>query len=44
MSLFLQVALAAETHLADGLTLELWLNINIEKSLIIQAGIRTLTE
>jgi hypothetical protein len=39
----LQVALAAETHLADGLTLKLWLTTKVEKSLIIILGIRQLT-
>jgi hypothetical protein len=39
MSVSLQIALAAETHQADGLIFKLWFNINVEKSLIILAGI-----
>jgi hypothetical protein len=36
-------ALAAETHLAEGLTLKLWLTTKVEKSLILLEGIRKLT-
>jgi hypothetical protein len=36
----LQIALAAETHLADGLTLKLWLTTKVEKSLITLVDIR----
>jgi hypothetical protein len=32
MSMSLQTALAAETHLADRLTLKLWLTTKVEKS------------
>jgi hypothetical protein len=40
VSFSLQIALAAETHLADGLALKLWLTTKVEKSLIILVGIR----
>jgi hypothetical protein len=43
MSISLHIALAAETHLADGLTLKLWLTTKVEKSIIILEGIRKLT-
>jgi hypothetical protein len=43
LSVSLQIALAAETHLADGLTLKLWLTMKEEKSLIILLGILKLT-
>jgi hypothetical protein len=40
----LPIALAAETHLAEGLALKLWLTINVEQSVIILIGVRTLTK
>jgi hypothetical protein len=43
MSVPLQIALATETYLADGLTLKLRLTTKVQKSLIIQVGIRKLT-
>jgi hypothetical protein len=43
MSVALQRALAAETHLANDLTLKLRLTTKIEKSLIILVGICKLT-
>jgi hypothetical protein len=43
MSISLHIALAAETHLTEGLTLKLWLTTKIEKSLILLEGIRKLT-
>jgi hypothetical protein len=43
MSVSLQIALAAETHIADGLTLKLCLTTKVEKSLIILVGISKLT-
>jgi hypothetical protein len=43
MSISLHIALAAETHLAEGLTLRLWLTTKVEKSLILLEGIRKLT-
>jgi hypothetical protein len=43
MSVSLQIALAAETHLADGLTLKLWLTTKVERSVIIVVDIRKLT-
>jgi hypothetical protein len=43
MSASLQITLAAETHLADGMTLKLWLTAKVEKSDILIEGIRRLT-
>jgi hypothetical protein len=43
MSVSLHIALAAEIHVADGLTLKLWLTTNVENSLILLEGIRKLT-
>jgi hypothetical protein len=43
MPVSLQTALAAETHLADGLTLKLWLTTKVAKSIIILVDIRKLT-
>jgi hypothetical protein len=43
MSVTLQIALAAETQLAGGPTLKLWLTSKVEKSLIILVGIRNVT-
>jgi hypothetical protein len=43
MSISLHIALAAETHLAERLTLKLWLTTKVEKSLILLEGIRKLT-
>jgi hypothetical protein len=44
MSMSLQIALAAGTHEADGLTLKSLLTVNVEQSLTILVGILTLTE
>jgi hypothetical protein len=44
MSVSLHIALAAETHLAEGLTLKLWLTTKVEKSLILLESTRKLTE
>jgi hypothetical protein len=43
MSLSLQVAFSAETHVAGGLTLKLLLTTKVEKSLIFLGDIRKLT-
>jgi hypothetical protein len=43
MSISLHIALAAETHLTDGLTLKLWFTKKVEKSLILLEGTRKLT-
>jgi hypothetical protein len=43
MSISLQITLAAETHLAEGLTLKFLLTTKVEKSLILLEGIRSLT-
>jgi hypothetical protein len=43
MSVSLHIVLAAETHLADGLTLKLWLTTKVEKSLILLEAIHKLT-
>jgi hypothetical protein len=43
MSISLHIALAAETHVAGGLTLKLWLTTNVENSLILLEVIRKLT-
>jgi hypothetical protein len=40
MSISLQITLAAETHLADGLTFKLLLTTKVEKSLILLEGTR----
>jgi hypothetical protein len=37
-SVSLQIALAAETHLADGLTLKMCLSTKVEKSVIFLVG------
>jgi hypothetical protein len=39
MPVSLQIALEAEKHLADGLTLKLWLTTKVHKSLIIFVGV-----
>jgi hypothetical protein len=44
MSVFQQTALAAETHLAEGLALKLGCTEKEEKSLMDLEGIRKLTE
>jgi hypothetical protein len=44
MSMSLQKTLVSEKHLAEGLTLKLWLTINVEQSPIIVAGTRIMTE
>jgi hypothetical protein len=36
--MLLQTALAAETHLAEGLTLKLWCTVKVEKSLTDLVG------
>jgi hypothetical protein len=36
ISFSLQIALVAETHMADRLALKLWLTTEVEKSLIIR--------
>jgi hypothetical protein len=43
MPVSVHVALAAKTHLSEGLTLKLWLTTKVEKSLILLEGIRKLT-
>jgi hypothetical protein len=43
MSISLQIKLAAETHLTDGLTVKVLLTTKVEKSLILLEGIRKLT-
>jgi hypothetical protein len=43
MLISLQITLAAETHLADGMSLKLLLTTKVEKSLIILEGICKLT-
>lgn len=40
VSVYLQIALAAETHIAEGLTLKLCITVSIEHSLIILVAIR----
>jgi hypothetical protein len=42
VSLHTSIVLAAETHLADGLTLKLWLTTKVEKSLILLEGVHKL--
>jgi len=44
MSVFPQITLAAETHLAEGLTLKWQCALNIEQSLINLVGIHRQTE
>jgi hypothetical protein len=43
MSMLLQTALAAETHLAEGLALKLRCTVKVEKSLTDLVGMRRLT-
>jgi hypothetical protein len=43
MSMHLQTALAAETHLAEGLTLKLRCTVKVEKSVTDLVGMRRLT-
>jgi hypothetical protein len=44
MSMLLQTALAAETYLAEGLTLKLRFTVKVESSLIDILGMRRLNE
>jgi hypothetical protein len=41
--MLLQTALAAETHLAEGLTLKLWCTVEVESFLTDLEGMRKLT-